>query len=168
LQQDQGGAAAGHDVPVAAVSDQEARYRIAAQVMPPTPASFNPDVTQRTAAANIAALAPRIAVLIPCYNEAEAIEGVVKDFAAALPAATIYVYDNNSTDETRARAARAGAIVRTETFQGKGNVVRRMFADIEAEAYVLVDGDGTYDAASAAVMVDMLLSNSLDMVNAAR
>lgn len=136
--------------------------------MPPTPASFNPDVTQRTAAANIAALAPRIAVLIPCYNEAEAIEGVVKDFAAALPAATIYVYDNNSTDETRARAARAGAIVRTETFQGKGNVVRRMFADIEAEAYVLVDGDGTYDAASAAVMVDTLLSNSLDMVNAAR
>jgi glycosyltransferase involved in cell wall biosynthesis len=135
--------------------------------MTSTPA-FNPDVTQRTAAANIAALAPRIAVLIPCYNEAEAIEGVVKDFAAALPTATIYVYDNNSTDDTKIRAARAGAIVRTETFQGKGNVVRRMFADIEAEAYVLVDGDGTYDAASAAVMVDMLLSNSLDMVNAAR
>lgn len=136
--------------------------------MTPTPASFSPDVTQRTAAANIAALAPRIAVLIPCYNEAEAIEGVVKDFAQALPTATIYVYDNNSTDETKARAARAGAIVRTETFQGKGNVVRRMFADIEAEAYVLVDGDGTYDAASAAVMVDTLLANSLDMVNAAR
>jgi glycosyltransferase involved in cell wall biosynthesis len=130
-----------------------------------TPASFSPDVTQRTAAANIAAMAPRIAVLIPCYNEAEAIEGVVKDFAAALPTAVIYVYDNNSTDETKARAANAGAIVRTETFQGKGNVVRRMFADIEAEAYVLVDGDGTYDAASAAVMVDTLLANSLDMVN---
>jgi glycosyltransferase involved in cell wall biosynthesis len=129
------------------------------------PASFSPDVTQRTAAANIAALAPRIAVLIPCYNEAEAIEAVVKDFAAALPTATIYVYDNNSTDETKARASRAGAIVRTETFQGKGNVVRRMFADIEAEAYVLVDGDGTYDAESAAVMVDTLLANSLDMVN---
>lgn len=113
-------------------------------------------------------MAPRIAVLIPCYNEAEAIEGVVKDFAAALPTATIYVYDNNSTDETKIRAARAGAIVRTETFQGKGNVVRRMFADIEAEAYVLVDGDGTYDAASAAVMVDTLLANSLDMVNGSR
>src|SRR5690606_15976311 len=126
--------------------------------MTSTPAPFSPDVTQRTAAANIAALAPRIAVLIPCYNEAEAIEGVVKDFATALPTATIYVYDNNSTDETKARPARAGAIVRTGTFQGKGNVVRRMFADIEAEAYVLVDGDGTYDAASAAVMVDTLLS----------
>lgn len=136
--------------------------------MTSTPATFSPDVTQRTAAANIAALQPRIAVLIPCYNEAEAIEGVVKDFAAALPAASIYVYDNNSTDETKVRAARAGAIVRTETFQGKGNVVRRMFADIEAEAYVLVDGDGTYDAASAAVMVDTLLANSLDMVNGSR
>lgn len=136
--------------------------------MTSSPASFSPDVTQRTAAANIAALAPRIAVLIPCYNEAEAIEGVVKDFATALPSAIIYVYDNNSTDETKIRAARAGAIVRTETFQGKGNVMRRMFADIEAEAYVLVDGDGTYDAASAAVMVDTLLSQSLDMVNAAR
>src|ERR1043165_3876421 len=133
--------------------------------MTSSPASFNPDVTQRTAAANIAALAPPIAVLIPCYNEAEAIEGVVRDFATALPTATIYVYDNNSTDETKARAARAGAIVRTETFQGKGNVVRRMFSDIEAEAYVLVDGDGTYDAASAAIMVDTLLSNSLAMVN---
>lgn len=128
-------------------------------------AAFAPNVTQRTAAANIAALSPRIAVLIPCYNEAEAIEDVVKQFNAALPSATIYVYDNNSTDETKIRAARAGAIVRTETFQGKGNVVRRMFADIEAEAYVLVDGDGTYDAASAAVMVDTLLANSLDMVN---
>lgn len=136
--------------------------------MTSTPASFSPDVTQRTAAANIAAMASRIAVLIPCYNEAEAIEGVVKDFAAALPSATIYVYDNNSTDETKIRAARAGAIVRVETFQGKGNVVRRMFADIEAEAYVLVDGDGTYDAASAAVMVDTLLANSLDMVNGSR
>lgn len=135
---------------------------------PSSDASFSPNLTQRTAAANIAALSPRIAVLIPCYNEAEAIEAVVKDFAAALPMATIYVYDNNSTDDTRGRAARAGAIVRTETFQGKGNVVRRMFADIEAEAYVLVDGDGTYDAASAAVMVETLLANSLDMVNGSR
>jgi glycosyltransferase involved in cell wall biosynthesis len=112
--------------------------------------------------------APRIAVLIPCYNEAEAIGAVVEQFRTALPAATIYVYDNNSTDGTRERAARAGAIVRTETFQGKGNVVRRMFADIEAEVYVLVDGDGTYDAGSAARMVEHLLSNSLDMVNGAR
>ena len=133
-----------------------------------TNTTFAPDVTQRTASANLAAMSPRIAVLIPCYNEAAAIEGVVKDFAEALPSASIYVYDNNSTDDTKARAARAGAIVRIETFQGKGNVIRRMFADIEAEAYVLVDGDGTYDAASAAVMVDTLLSNSLDMVNGAR
>jgi len=111
---------------------------------------------------------PRIAVLIPCYNEAEAIAGVVEQFHAALPNASIYVYDNNSTDATRERASQAGAIVRTETFQGKGNVVRRMFADIEAEVYVLVDGDGTYDARSAAAMVEHLLSNSLDMVNGAR
>lgn len=112
--------------------------------------------------------APRIAVLIPCYNEAEAIASVVRDFAAALPEATIYVYDNNSRDETRARAAQAGAVVRTEGHQGKGNVVRRMFADIEADVYVLVDGDGTYDAPSARAMVDHLLTNSLDMVNGAR
>jgi glycosyltransferase involved in cell wall biosynthesis len=111
---------------------------------------------------------PRIAVLIPCYNEAEAITAVVRDFAAALPEATIYVYDNNSRDATRERAAAAGAVVRTETSQGKGNVVRRMFADVEAEVYVLVDGDGTYDAASARRMVDYLLQESLDMVNAAR
>ena len=113
-------------------------------------------------------MTPRIAVLIPCYNEAEAIAGVVHDFAAALPEATIYVYDNNSGDATRERAAQAGAVVRSETHQGKGNVVRRMFADIEAEVYVLVDGDGTYDAPSARSMVDLLLQNSLDMVNGAR
>jgi glycosyltransferase involved in cell wall biosynthesis len=114
------------------------------------------------------ALAPRIAVLIPCYNEAQAIGQVVADFMAALPTATVYVYDNNSTDGTREVALAAGAVVRTETLQGKGNVVRRMFADIEAEVYVLVDGDGTYDAASASKMVEMLLANSLDVVNAAR
>jgi glycosyltransferase involved in cell wall biosynthesis len=113
-------------------------------------------------------LLPRIAVLIPCYNEAEAITSVVRDFAAALPEAIIYVYDNNSRDATRERAAAAGAVVRSETFQGKGNVVRRMFADVEAEVYVLVDGDGTYDAASAREMVDRLLRESLDMVNGAR
>src|SRR5262249_38745210 len=88
----------------------------------------------------------RVAVLVPCFNEGQAIATVVHDFRAALPQATIYVYDNNSTDDTRARAAAAGAVVRTESLQGKGNVVRRMFADIEAEVYVLVDGDGTYDA----------------------
>jgi glycosyltransferase involved in cell wall biosynthesis len=113
-------------------------------------------------------LVPRIAVLIPCYNEEQAIASVVADFNLALPHATIYVYDNNSTDATRARAAAAGAIVRSEPLQGKGNVVRRMFADIEAEVYVLVDGDGTYDASSATEMVECLLSNSLDMVNGAR
>lgn len=113
-------------------------------------------------------LRPRVAVLIPCYNEAEAIAAVVRDFASSLPEASIYVYDNNSTDETKSRARDAGAIVRTEAFQGKGNVVRRMFADIEAEVYVLVDGDGTYDASSARSMVDELLAESLDMVNGAR
>lgn len=113
-------------------------------------------------------MTPRIAVLIPCFNEAQAIAGVVRDFASALPEATIYVYDNNSHDATRERAAQAGAVVRSETHQGKGNVVRRMFADIEAEVYVLVDGDGTYDAPSARSMVDLLLQNSLDMVNGAR
>lgn len=113
-------------------------------------------------------LAPRIAILIPCFNEAAAIATVIADFAAALPSATTYVYDNNSVDDTRARAAAAGAIVRSEPLQGKGNVVRRMFADIEAEVYVLVDGDGTYDAASATKMVELLLADSLDMVNGAR
>lgn len=112
--------------------------------------------------------APRVAVLIPCYNEEQAIATVVADFGAALPQATIYVYDNNSTDATRAQAAGAGAIVRCEPLQGKGNVVRRMFADIDAEVYVLVDGDGTYDASSATAMVDCLLGNSLDMVNGSR
>jgi len=115
-----------------------------------------------------AILTPRVAVLIPCFNEAEAIAQVIADFQAALPTSTIYVYDNNSTDDTKARATQAGAIVRTETLQGKGNVVRRMFADIEAEVYVLVDGDGTYEAASATEMVERLLANSLDMVNGAR
>jgi hypothetical protein len=112
--------------------------------------------------------APRIAVLIPCYNEATAIANVVTDFKAALPDAMVYVYDNNSTDRTRERAAEAGAIVRCEPLQGKGNVVRRMFADVEADVYVLVDGDGTYDAASATRMVELLLESSLDMVNGAR
>src|SRR5580704_5289336 len=101
---------------------------------------------------------PNIAVLIPCYNEETAISKVVSDFRRELPRAAIYVYDNNSRDRTAEVAASAGAIVRTETLQGKGNVVRRMFADIEADVYVLVDGDDTYDAKSVTKMVDALLS----------
>ncbi|HRF44095.1 MAG TPA: glycosyltransferase [Candidatus Competibacteraceae bacterium] len=111
---------------------------------------------------------PQIAVLIPCYNEAAAITMVVRNFQAALPDARIYVYDNNSVDQTVDRARAAGAIVRRERQQGKGHVVRRMFGDVEADVYVLVDGDGTYDAASAPRLVQHLLNEQLDMVNAAR
>lgn len=110
----------------------------------------------------------KIAVLVPCYNEEAAIPQVITDFRRALPEAAIYVYDNNSRDKTVEVAKAAGAIVRTEPLQGKGNVVRRMFADIEADIYVLVDGDATYDAASAPAMVKMLQDQSLDMVNGAR
>jgi glycosyltransferase involved in cell wall biosynthesis len=109
-----------------------------------------------------------VAVLIPCYNEETAIGKVVGDFRQALPQAAIYVYDNNSRDRTAEVARAAGAIVRTETLQGKGNVVRRMFADIEADIYVLVDGDATYDAASAPKMIKALVDGPLDMVNGAR
>ncbi len=111
---------------------------------------------------------PRVAVLVPCYNEAAAIRQVVTDFKAALPAATVYVYDNNSTDDTIAVAKAAGAIVRTEKTRGKGNVVRRMYADIEADVYVLVDGDDTYEAAAAVAMVDRLWAEQLDMINGQR
>ena len=110
----------------------------------------------------------RVAVLVPCFNEQAAIPAVVRAFRAALPDAAIYVYDNNSSDGTAAVARQAGALVRTERLQGKGNVIRRMFADIDADAYVLVDGDDTYDAASAPAMVEMLLRDGLDMVNGAR
>lgn len=106
----------------------------------------------------------RVAVLIPCFNEEVAIGRVVEDMRRALPSATIYVYDNNSRDGTVKVAAAAGAVVRSEPRQGKGNVVRRMFADIDADAYVLVDGDATYDAASAPAMVALLLKERLDMV----
>jgi glycosyltransferase involved in cell wall biosynthesis len=106
----------------------------------------------------------RVAVLVPCYNEAAAIAKVVADFKAALPDATIYVFDNNSTDDTAAIARAAGAVVRKEMRQGKGFVVRRMFSDIEADIYVLVDGDATYDAPSAPKMIDLLLHDHLDMV----
>jgi glycosyltransferase involved in cell wall biosynthesis len=107
---------------------------------------------------------PRIAVLVPCYNEEAAVATVVADFRKALPAAEIYVYDNNSRDRTAAVAREAGAIVRSERRQGKGHVVRRMFADVEADIYVLVDGDATYDAPSAPGMIDKLLDEHLDMV----
>ncbi|WP_426610808.1 glycosyltransferase family 2 protein [Bradyrhizobium sp. McL0616] len=107
---------------------------------------------------------PRIAVLVPCYNEEAAVASVVADFRKALPSAEIYVYDNNSRDRTAAVAREAGAIVRSERRQGKGHVVRRMFADVEADIYVLVDGDATYDAPSAPPMIDKLLDEHLDMV----
>src|SRR6202000_3165979 len=106
----------------------------------------------------------RIAVLIPCYNEEAAIAQTVKDFRAALPMAAVYVYDNNSTDQTVARATEAGAIVRSEPRQGKGNVVRRMFADIEADVYVLVDGDDTYDATVAPKLIEELIDGGYDII----
>src|ERR1700675_2990727 len=106
----------------------------------------------------------RIAVLVPCFNEEAAVATVVADFRKSLPAAEIFVYDNNSTDRTIAVARAAGAQVRSERRQGKGHVVRRMFADIDADVYVLVDGDATYAAASAPRMIDALLSERLDMV----
>src|SRR6202165_4656072 len=107
---------------------------------------------------------PRIAVLVPCFNEEAAVATVVADFRKALPSAEIFVYDNNSSDRTIAVAREAGAQVRSERRQGKGHVVRRMFADIDADIYVLVDGDATYDAASAPRMIETLLSDHLDMV----
>lgn len=107
---------------------------------------------------------PSIAVLVPCFNEAAAIGKVVSDFRAALPTATVYVYDNNSTDDTSAVAAAAGAEVRRETRRGKGNVVRRMFQDIDADIYVMVDGDDTYDANRAGELVKQLVDENLDMV----
>ena len=109
-----------------------------------------------------------IAVLVPCYNEEAAIAKVVADFRAALPGATLYVYDNNSKDQTVARAAEAGAVVRTEMRQGKGNVVRRMFADIEADIYVLVDGDDTYDAGASPHMIARMVADGADILTARR
>ncbi|UUL83209.1 glycosyltransferase family 2 protein [Sphingomonas qomolangmaensis] len=111
---------------------------------------------------------PRIAVILPCYNEEAAIAQTVVAFRAALPGARVYVYDNNSRDRTAEVAAFAGAIVRTERVQGKGAVVRRMFADVDADIYVMADGDATYDAASAPAMVARLLDEQLDMVVGSR
>jgi glycosyltransferase involved in cell wall biosynthesis len=108
------------------------------------------------------------AVLVPCYNEEGAVAKVVADFRASLPDAAIYVYDNNSTDRTVEAALRAGAVVRREAYQGKGHVVRRMFSDVEADVYVLVDGDATYDAPSARGMIAKLIDERLDMVVATR
>ena len=110
----------------------------------------------------------KIAVIIPCHNEEIAIPAVVRDFRAALPSAKIYVYDNNSSDRTAELAAAAGAIVGFEPFPGKGNVMRRMFSDIDADVYVLVDGDDTYDSSAAPGMVGLLLDGQLDMVNGVR
>jgi glycosyltransferase involved in cell wall biosynthesis len=110
----------------------------------------------------------KVAVLLPCYNEEAAIAQTVAGFRAALPEAEIYVYDNNSTDRTREIAAAAGAIVRSERMQGKGHVVRRMFADVEADVYVMADGDATYDAAAAPALVAKLVGEQLDMVVGAR
>lgn len=115
-----------------------------------SPSTISPNVT--------------VAVLLPSYNEEATIGKVVTDFQHALPNATIYVFDNNSTDETSRIAAAAGAAVRKEQLQGKGHTVRRMFADIEADAFVMVDGDDTYDASAAPYMVELLLRERLDMV----
>lgn len=106
----------------------------------------------------------KIAVLIPCYNESVTIEKVVKDYKTALPEADIYVYDNNSTDHTDEIAREAGAIVKYEYRQGKGNVIRSMFRDIEADCYIMIDGDDTYPAEHARVMVDLVLKKGVDMV----
>lgn len=105
-----------------------------------------------------------IAVLLPCYNEGPAIFEVVRSFQMALPGAVVYVYDNNSSDNTAEEARRAGAVVRTETRQGKGHVIRRMFADVDADVYVMADGDGTYDSEAAPALVKKLTEEQLDMV----
>ncbi|WP_158939983.1 glycosyltransferase family 2 protein [Burkholderia sp. S171] len=109
-----------------------------------------------------------VAVLIPCYNEAATVEAVVRNFQAALPGASIYVFDNNSSDATAELARGVGAVVVQVADRGKGNVVRRMFADVDADVYVLVDGDDTYDASAAPILVSKLLANGLDMVVATR
>lgn len=106
----------------------------------------------------------KIAVLIPCYNESQTVEKVVTDWKKELPEATIYVYDNNSTDETASIAEMAGAVVRHEYMQGKGNVIRRMFREIDAQAYIMVDGDDTYPAKYGRLMVDEVMNKNMDMV----
>ena len=126
------------------------------------------DAAPRASAVPDARVALRTAVLIPCHNEAVTIAKVVADFRAALPEAIVYVFDNNSTDATVAAARAAGAVVRRETLQGKGHVIRRMFADVDADLYVLVDGDDTYEAAAAPALLHRLLADGLDMVTGTR
>src|ERR1700743_2290075 len=111
---------------------------------------------------------PRIAVILPCYNEEAAIGKTVRDFRAALPDALVYVYDNNSKDRTADIAREAGAVAPNEPRQGKGNVMRRMFADVEADIYVLADGDDTYDAAQAPALIAKLTGEELDLVTGRR
>ncbi len=123
-----------------------------------------PDRQNETSSQATEQATPRVAVIIPCYNEAVTIAKVVKDFKAALPSAQIYVFDNNSQDGTAQIAGDAGAIVRFEHQQGKGHVVRRMFADVEADIYVMVDGDDTYDSSIAPTLVELLKRNHVDMV----
>jgi glycosyltransferase involved in cell wall biosynthesis len=135
--------------------------------MSETIAPSRPTSRPQTAVAR-RSLGASTAVLIPCFNEEAAIGKVIADFRAALPEAAIYVYDNNSTDRTAAAARESGAVVRGEPLQGKGHVVRRMFADIDADIYLLVDGDDTYDAKAAPVMTALLRDRCLDMVTAAR
>lgn len=106
----------------------------------------------------------RIAVLIPCYNEEKTVAKVIKDFQKVLPEATIYVYNNNSSDRTEEIAERAGAVVKNEYMQGKGNVIRRMFRDIDAQVYIMTDGDDTYPAEEAQKMADLVLQKNVDMV----
>lgn len=130
--------------------------------------SAQPGTDERRAEGTFADRRTRIAVLVPCYNEGPTIATVIGDFRAALPDCSVYVYDNNSTDDTQEQARRAGAIVRSEVLQGKGHVVRRMFADIDADIFILVDGDGTYDASAAPALVAHLQENGLDMVTAKR
>jgi glycosyltransferase involved in cell wall biosynthesis len=129
-----------------------------------TPSATKPDSAPRVALPQ----GLKIAVIVPCYNEEAAIGTVVEQFRAALPTSEIYVYDNNSRDGTIAAAKAAGAIVGVETRQGKGNVVRRMFGDVDADVYVMIDGDATYDAPSAPRMIAMLVAEKLDMVVGSR
>lgn len=138
--------------------------RPALDVLDPTPPARRPLDEQL----GLPAPGPRVAILIPCRNEEAAIGKVVCDFHRMLPDAIVYVYDNNSTDCTILQARAAGAVVRKERLQGKGHVVRRMFADIDADIYILVDGDDTYDAAAAPGMVATMTERQLDMVSAAR
>jgi glycosyltransferase involved in cell wall biosynthesis len=122
------------------------------------------DVISCAAVVTRSAVALNVAIILPCYNEEAAIGTVVREFRKTLPDAKVYVYDNNSRDNTIQVAMEAGAIVRREPLQGKGNVVRRMFSDIDADVYVLCDGDVTYDVASAPAMINMLVDQQLDMV----